>query len=62
MEVIFRGQIPNPNFKGTCYNCKSIVEAEPKELSVYSDQREGTSGSGICPVCGRHMNFYPINK
>lgn len=46
-------------FRGKCYNCKSVVEADRKELDMTYDQREQYElGSGNCPSCGTIMGFY----
>jgi S-adenosylmethionine/arginine decarboxylase-like enzyme len=59
MEIIKQGKIPDEHLYGTCGYCKSEIKANHDELSMVYDQRDGTLGSGECPVCQRLMNFYP---
>lgn len=61
MKVIKTGQIPREYFKGTCGNCKSVVEAEKNEFNdiKYADNydcRDPREQSyyyvnATCPVC-----------
>lgn len=59
MEIIKRGQLPDEHLYGTCYYCKSEIKATNQELNIIHCQREGTLGTGKCPVCNHIMNFYP---
>jgi hypothetical protein len=59
MEIIKRGQLPDEHLYGTCYYCKSEIKAAYRELNITFCQKDGTLGSGECPVCHRTMNFYP---
>lgn len=60
MQIIKRGIIPSEReWKGTCYHCKSVIEAKQDELKVESNQHDGEWGDAKCPVCESSMNFYP---
>lgn len=51
-------------WRGTCYDCKSVVEAMEGELTgVKEDQRDGWYANAVeCPVCSKMMHFYPVGK
>ena len=61
MIIIKRGILPaEREWKGTCYTCKSVIEAKQSELNqIENDQRDGEWGKAKCPVCNSLMNFYP---
>ena len=59
MRIIEKGKLPEERlWLGTCYNCKSKIEAKEKELSnIGHDQRDGWYGDGKCPLCKKTMSF-----
>jgi hypothetical protein len=58
MQIIKRGQLPiERDWKGTCINCSSVIEAKQSEL--ISSQRSDEWKTGNCPVCNNIMKFYP---
>lgn len=58
MKIVKRGKPPEEKiWVGTCYRCKSVIEAQEKELRITYEQREGTSATAICPVCKHIMSF-----
>ena len=70
MDLLHRGQNngyhssrgnSEPEVAGTCNTCKSVIECLQTELKTMwpGDQRDGPSGMAKCPVCSKHMNFYP---
>jgi hypothetical protein len=64
VKIVSRGRRPEEiTWRGTCFHCKSVLEASRKEMaSVYAvSQREpGEIGTAACPVCGDAVSFYPI--
>lgn len=61
MKIVFRGTPPpDKEWRGTCYSCKSIIEALQSELTgpIYSNQRDGDSSVIKCPVCNGDMPMY----
>lgn len=61
MEIIKKGKLPEEQiFEGDCYYCNSLIRAKQKEIEVTHCQRDGTYGSGQCPVCKTNMTFYPV--
>lgn len=66
MRVIKRGKPPERIWRGTCTDCKSVIEAKQNEPAVTRDYRvasdespNGDFGRDNCPVCGHGMVFYP---
>ena len=52
MKLISKGKPKPQTMRGTCMTCRSTFDAEPDELKVEYDQREGTSfAHAECPVC-----------
>ena len=59
IKVITKGVPPKDKvFKGTCHNCKSVVECKKEDGNhSYGDQRDpGEMVNIMCPVC--HSNMY----
>lgn len=58
MRVIKRGQLASMRlWEGHCGHCKSKIEAKEYELTIKHDQKDGPTGFGKCPVCGKQMYF-----
>lgn len=64
MKIIKRGKLADEvPFRGTCHNCKSVIEAYRCELFIEYDHKEhGEFGRATCPVCRRDMIFYPKGR
>ncbi len=65
MKIIQPGQIPGRRiWRGTCTQCRAVVEAEERELSgIEYDQKEGNSFCWMpCPYCmaNKAIVFYPV--
>lgn len=59
MKVIKRGVLPSEKlYRGRCGFCDSIVEATHNELDHRSDQRDGDTHSGLCPVCEEKTIYF----
>ncbi len=62
MKIIFKGTPPpEKEWRGSCYYCKSIIDALQSELTgpIISDEREGDASIIKCPVCNSDMVMYP---
>lgn len=60
MEIIFKGESPGERvFQGTCGNCKSIVQARPRELKTGGRYNE-LDYYADCPVCNKSMSFEQV--
>ncbi len=55
MKIIKQAEL-KLNYKGTCWQCGSEMEASYYELKQF-DQCEGDA-RGKCPVCSTDMTFY----
>jgi RNase P subunit RPR2 len=58
MKILKRGTPPIPDsekvHKGTCHNCKTVIEFQQKEAKLYDDERGNGSYLTIdCPVCNK---------
>jgi len=65
MKIISKGKPKAERvWRGQCYDCKSVVEAMESEMhGVKEDQRDGWFADSVkCPVCGKMMHFYPVDK
>lgn len=64
MKIISKGTPKAERvWRGTCYDCKSVVEAMEGELNTHCDQRDGWYADAVkCPVCTKMMHFYPVEK
>lgn len=59
MRILFKGTDPQEElWGGTCYNCKTVIEAQRKELKIESNQRDGSWAIASCPVCGKQIHLY----
>lgn len=53
MKIICRGVDPKEHtWRGTCLNCKTLVEFSKAEARYNHDQRDGDYLTVTCPVCG----------
>ena len=61
MKVVHRGKPSGETvYRGTCHNCKSIMEEKAAKLKIEHDQREQcTFAHAECPVCRRDFVLYP---
>jgi hypothetical protein len=66
VKVIVHGQKPSERvFRGTCWNCKSVMEATVGELKItYGNPMDPEYfGQAPCPVCEAPVvHFYPVKK
>ena len=63
MKIISKGTPKAERvWRGTCDDCKSVVEAMEGELRPRSCQRDGEWAESICPVCGKRLLFYPLRN
>lgn len=63
MEILHKGELPeDKKWVGNCHKCSSRIRAKQSEIEVSHCQREGSYGSGTCPVCNSLMNFYPEKR
>jgi RNase P subunit RPR2 len=54
-KLVSKGKPKPRTFRGTCKVCNSTFDAEPEELKVEYDQREGESfAHATCPECKEH--------
>lgn len=63
MKIIYRGTPSEERiWKGTCYWCDSILEAQQKELAIVyaQSQRDTDFAKSDCPVCKKPdcVTFY----
>jgi len=61
MTIIKQGKVPGDRvWRGTCFNCSSVMEALEKELNISTDIREaGMFAHTKCPVCKSNFTMYP---
>jgi phage FluMu protein Com len=62
MKIIKRGTVPTPDsekvHKGTCHNCKTVIEFQQKEAKLfedYDDRGYATYLTIDCPVCNKSI-------
>lgn len=52
IKIITKGVNPKAILlRGSCYNCKTVVECSKDDAKNTYDQRDGNSWSVVCPVC-----------
>lgn len=63
MKIISKGVPKSARvWRGTCNDCRSIVEATEGELTTHSCQRDGEWAEAKCPVCKSRLLFYPTSE
>lgn len=60
IEIIKRGEIPNPKYTATCHKCKTEVtflqsDARYQNVHYSRDQREQSFHYVDCPVCSAQI-------
>lgn len=56
MKIIKKGKRPeDKKHRGTCHNCKTVVEFSQSEGVVTYDQRDGNFVTVKCPTCGQDI-------
>ena len=63
MKIIQKGRLPKDRvWRGTCSNCRAVVEALESELTgIQGDQRDGPFSREECPECHTpQLVFHPV--
>jgi len=61
MRIVKLGNVPGDEIgKGTCHNCKTVIECYKKECTKsYYDQRDACWNYSVtCPVCKNSMGVH----